>query len=565
MKAGGRAEPAGEMLARRRFLRAAGLCLLLLVLGWAAVGLPLWYMNRHLLSGVPVLLPAEMRLAMPEAGYQVGYSSFYSPFGAASPPPVEPGRLRIMGRGLVQLREDGSVAWELALPGLTRLALPWGGSQAIRALSIDEQSGECTVSAVSPDGTLLWQLPLQAPVDSLATVDASGTLAICGSGGSCARISADGLRISRFMSGAELRTAEQLPDGRRYLVDNGLLRCWNPDFSPAWDYRPEDSVIEYAAGAGPRIVARDQRGRLHCLAADGSLLWQERLPESVATAYDGYGQRVSDYHGQDLDGFTGLFFNSSDWVVLSPQGARLWQGQGYPYFGYPGDVTAQELFAAGPGGQRLFKSGADVVRCVDSEWRELWHVECRSATEIVSSDERRIVLHESGRAISACDWSGNELWRHELRGSGSFARNVSSSGGLTLLRTLDNLLLGIADDGTERLRLQLGPLDEYNQTGDGEFVYVRCTSEELPGENWILDELRTALHISGRSYVDCYDTMGERQWRARLPQGMQIDRLRRQPDGDLAIVATPEWNFRTGYSSAYNAWEFIFRRPRGGQ
>lgn len=565
-------QPGGEFSARLRFVRQLRTVLLGLPALWLLVALPLWLANRHRLHGVRTLAPAEMRLAMPETDYQIASSSFYSPYGSFTTSETDPrlsgGPLRVMGRGLVRLDANGSVAWEVPLSGNLRLATAWGGSDSIRVLGFDPATGDCTVSAISAGGELLWQLPLQTPLDSLASVGPDGTLAVCGESGNVAWISADGKALRRFQLDTDMRHTQPLPDAGRFMVEGGTgrLRCWTAAFEPDWEYTPDDGTqILFAATAGQRIIARDRLMRLHCLDGNGNVAWKDSLPPTIA---DAYGTQSSNFHAEEIDGFTILFFNTSDWMVISALGERLWHGQGYPYFGYPGDVSASENFISGPDGRRVFKAGTESVYCVDSQWRELWSLNCGPSGEVVSSDDERLVVHVRDHELISVDWDGNEQWSYELGSRFGLMRVVSSAGGLTTFRTIDNRLSGINSSGELVLDLELAEGDEYNVTKDGEYIYVRNSNQEIAGYNWLLDDLRRALDLSERAYVDCYDKQGERLWRALLPERMDIDRLHRQPDGSLAVVAYPQRSYAAyggygGYSSSYETWEFIFRQPQG--
>src|SRR5690606_22703842 len=159
----------------------------------------------------------------------------------------------------------------------------------------------------------------------------------------------------------------------------------------------------------------------------------------------------------------------------------------------------------------------------------------------------RVVVHVRDRELVSMGWDGTQQWSHALSFRHSLMRIASSAGGLTTFRTVDNRLRGIDAAGELVLDLQLEEGDEFNVTKDGEFVYVRNSNQQFSGSNWLLDELRGAFNLSERAYVDCYDSHGTRLWRALLPVRMNIDRLRRTSDGNLAVVAFPQYNYAASY------------------
>ncbi len=554
-----------EFQGRSRFIRRARLSLGLLAAAWLVVALPLWLGNRSLLDGVRTLSPVETRLAMPEQAYWDMYGTRprldAGPQQAgATPQPA----LLAMGRGLVCLAENGTVLWEAELEGRTRLVPGSLAGGPIRSLSFSAQPGECSISAWSADGGLLWQRSAQLPEDCLARVDADGQLVLAGNGGQLARLDAAGNTLQRFSTPVDLRYADRLSDGRRFSIVVGnpvdSLRCWTPLLREDWEFRAPQGSIVFAAGDNESIVALDSNGRLYGLDSSGHQLWVDVLPEGIAVPVSGIGA-ASEFRVASDGVVSVLFFNSSDWMVAGPDGKRLWHGQGYPYFSYQMDVSLDEIFLKGPDGRRCFKSGQDRIHCVDSAWQELWSIQAGSAAEIISATPELILVHENGNSLEARDWDGRQLWRQDFDQADGYVRTVLNSGELSTFRTYGGLLYGIDNSGGIRFRLQLAEHEEYNLAADGRHVYICSSNLAGSSQNWLMNALRDALHISIRFHVDCYDADGVRQWRARLPDRMLIDSMRRRSDGGLAVLATPYYDWSSLGMADYSTWEFVFRGP----
>lgn len=550
-----------EFHGRIRFFRLAGLSLLLFALTWTVVSIPLWLANRSLLDGVPTLSPEQQRLAMPDRDFWEMFSSRWSvrpgqsPADAGTEAPVN-----AMGRGVVRLAEDGGIEWEHHIEGNIRLARSFDGSDAVRVVSFSGQPGEATLTALSPEGGLLWERSAQLPADCLARVDASGRLALAGNGGQVAWLDASGASLGSYVAVTDLRLADRLADGRRFAIVGGRLRCWSAMLEPEWDFQPDDAQLIYASGTQGLVVCLDNSGTLHALDSTGSRLWQNGLPSGIQLGGSQY-YTESEFRVELLDGTVVLLFNSSDWVAYARDGSQLWRGRGYPYFNSGGAGTATEIFADGPDGRRCFKSGQEVIYCVDSDWQELWSWRGGSSTDIIEVNDDFLLLHENGRSLVALDWQGRQVWRRDFddKSGNGFLRTVLSAGGLATFRSYDGLLVGMDMDGNERFRVQLDEDEDYDLSADGRYFYVRGTNLAGRSGNWVMTQLRDALHLSLRYHVDCYDADGRRLWRALLPDGMQVDRLRRTADGGLAVIATPAYDWRFG--SNYAEWEFIFRQP----
>jgi hypothetical protein len=541
----------------QRFYRLAGNCLLTLAGLWLLVTALLWTGNRQTAGSTPILSPVEARLAMPDQAY---WDSLRNEQLAPASLELDAGRqVLAMGRGLVCLDEDGKVLWEGRQDTRTRLAHSTGRSLQLRSISSVSDGRQCLVTAWSEDGRQIWQRSVDIPADCIARVDDAGVLVLCAGPGELVRLDSSGNTMAGSLPLIDLRLTGELEDGRRFTVLGEHLACWSAMLEPLWDYSPQQARLLFAAGAGDRIICVDEQGRMHCLDSQGRLLWKNQLPGEITGAING-GYGSPEFEIRPDGKVTMLFFQSGYWMIVSELGEQLWQGRGYPYYGFQPDDS--ELFHEGPEGRRVFRAGENLIVCVDAQWRELWQRECSVSAEIIDARMQDLLVHQRSELLICLDWDGRELWQQSPVGQYNGIQSVLRSGGLTVYRTWHNQLVGIDNTGAEQFSRQLQDDDEFDLAADGRHIYTRSLNFQSGGGDWLSYSLLTALHMAQQQHVDCYDASGRRLWRARLPEGMTVDRLRHREDGALAVLASQDYSSGS-YWGNMGEWEFVFRQPEG--
>lgn len=541
----------------QRFYRLAGQSLLTLCGCWLLGALALWIANRQLVNGVPTLSPVESRLAMPDQAY-------WDSMRGTRPPPATveidaERRILAMGRGVVCLDRAGTALWEARLDRQTRLARRTGRQLHLRGISAAADASQSLVTAWSEDGRQLWQRNVNVPPDCMARVDDAGSLVLCANPGELVRLDKSGNPLGGSLPPIDMRLTGELQNGRRFTVLGDHLTCWSAMLEPLWEYSLDHASPVFAKGVENRIICVDEQGRLYCLDSMGSLLWQSQLPgEITANMSGGYG---SPEFGLVPDGnITILFFQTGYWMIVNERGEQLWQGRGYPYFGFQPEDS--ELFHEGRDGRRCFRAGENLIVCVDAQWQELWQVECTSASEIIDAGPQDMLVHQRSELLLCLDWDGRELWQQSAGGQYNGIQSVLRSSGMTVYRTWENELVGIDNTGNELFRRELEVDDEFDLAADGRHFYTRSMNPSGGSQGWLMYTLWDALHMAQRQHVDCYDAGGRKLWRARLPEGMSVNRLRHRSDGALAVLATQDYS-TASYWGDTSEWEFVFRQPEG--
>ncbi len=140
------------------------------------------------------------------------------------------------------------------------------------------------ITALSTDGTLLWQYEVGADVDASAVVGLDGTIVIGADDGRVHALSRDGELRWAFVTQKDIRSAITVGgDGSIYVGSfDGNLYGLHPDGNPRW-ILPTGGRIAATPTIDPAgtIFCGSQDENLYALTSDGRVLWTVEFPAQI--------------------------------------------------------------------------------------------------------------------------------------------------------------------------------------------------------------------------------------------------------------------------------------------